>query len=429
TARFFSGDLAELLIFEGALSTANREAIESYLTQKWFTSALDFANLFEGYIDRIVPNPERGEEDAYVYATDEMNKFNQDTNIILLTDYTEAQILGFLSILTALAKETITDPGVDLYPWFWLQNENNLAKANQIAKSSAGLFYSDQFGVMRYENRAHRGKYHATPEYHFDNTHHRLKYDYGSRELANRIITKWHYREKAAALSDLWTLGNVPLILGMETAVYWAVFSNPADDVVNPVASTDFTANSQADGLGVDMTFYMTVTPVIYGATVKLTVANIGSSEFYVTLLKVRGKTITEVSKGEAVSEGAVSIAIYGQITNNFDALYLSDPELAQGRSDLLLSRKKDPVTELGLVLRPASDAMLTQMLSREISDCIRITDDLAGIISDDYHIEKITHRILPEIHETEWYLTFFADAFDYWILGTSALGTGTRLA
>ncbi len=77
--------------------------------------------------------------------------------------------------------------------------------------------------------------------------------------------------------------------------------------------------------------------------------------------------------------------------------------------------------------------SFLTDVLDRELRDVVNVTyEPMAGdTVDQDAAVESIRHDMVPgdwTAHLTVAPLTSFESA-DYWILGTSELGSTTRLA
>lgn len=126
----------------------------------------------------------------------------------------------------------------------------------------------------------------------------------------------------------------------------------------------------------------------------------------------------------------ASSQAAYGPRRLDITATLLGLGD-ATSLADWLLSWRKDPHSiPLRLMLLNSSEANYTAMLSREISDCIAVTETKTGV-SAGFYIERIEHEIDREmLHQTTWTLTL-VDVHKYWLLGVagySGLGVTTRL-
>lgn len=111
----------------------------------------------------------------------------------------------------------------------------------------------------------------------------------------------------------------------------------------------------------------------------------------------------------------------------------LASANEVEAKAEYILGVFKDAIVRPDLlVLEPQSDdALWAQCLGREIGDRITVKVQPPGaptqLLSFDCHIEKIEHKYVVG----RWTTTFRlspADLVGFWILGTSALGIGTRL-
>lgn len=134
---------------------------------------------------------------------------------------------------------------------------------------------------------------------------------------------------------------------------------------------------------------------------------------------------------GSVTATDATSQAAKGPRRLAINAGFL-DASTAADRASWTLSTKKDeqdrPV--IGIVGN-ASATLMTQVLARDLSDRVTITDAGARTgINAAFHIERIEHSISNggTLHTVRWQLSP-ADASGFWALDVSALNTSTRLA
>lgn len=120
----------------------------------------------------------------------------------------------------------------------------------------------------------------------------------------------------------------------------------------------------------------------------------------------------------------------FGKRTLSRTGLFMTTDLETQDQANYLLSRFKDPSLRLKeIIIKPMGDEanLFPQVLGRELQDRITVRIDPASLAKD-YHIEGIEQRVKGKDWATLWQLVP-ADALEYWTLGTSQLGTGTRLA
>ena len=121
----------------------------------------------------------------------------------------------------------------------------------------------------------------------------------------------------------------------------------------------------------------------------------------------------------------------YGRRTLTRSNLLMTRSTEAQDQASILLSRFKDPALRLrSISVRPQRDptTLFPDVLGFDLSTRIKVQLG-ASALDADHHIEGVEHdvQVNPRLWETRWWLSR-AGTHDYWTLGVSALGTGTRL-
>ena len=136
-------------------------------------------------------------------------------------------------------------------------------------------------------------------------------------------------------------------------------------------------------------------------------------------------------SSGSVTVSDATSVAAKGLRRLDVQAPFITALEASDRGSWVLSTRKDDTDRPSVAVVANASTTLMTQALTRELSDRVTISDasGLSGL-DGDYHIERIEHEITNggTLHVTRWQLSP-ADASGFWALDVSDLGGTTRLA
>lgn len=169
---------------------------------------------------------------------------------------------------------------------------------------------------------------------------------------------------------------------------YGAAFS-----VVTPVATTDWTFNTEPDGTGIDKTAQVTVHEFIdYGGGFQITFSNNDASDVYLTLLNVRGISMEQSNDDrDVVSDVASPVITDQRYTESYEC---NDDVVAiqaygnyiAGVANILQPR---PTVEVV----PKTTSALEDFLRLEYGD--RITLDISDpeqalYINDDFHVESI---------------------------------------
>ena len=109
-------------------------------------------------------------------------------------------------------------------------------------------------------------------------------------------------------------------------------------------------------------------------------------------------------------------------------AKFVPDTQEADDWARYHLGIYKDPIPVLALTFSADRPEMLGHALSRDIGDRITVVSANLGI-NGDFFIEAERYQVDKHEHMTTTWEMSDAEAFsDFWVLGTSALGTETRL-
>lgn len=119
--------------------------------------------------------------------------------------------------------------------------------------------------------------------------------------------------------TPLYTFAETPLISATGSETRWGnyTYNNeqvPAINVITPVATTDYTANTLADGTGTDLTASFSVAVTDFGDNAKIVISNNHPTlSGYVTFLQIRGDAVTTQGGGYQENIESASITKYGR--------------------------------------------------------------------------------------------------------------------
>lgn len=231
----------------------------------------------------------------------------------------------------------------------------------------------------------------------------------------------------AQAAAELWRMSDKPQILAGGSLEVWADYRYdseqvPALNVVSPVATTDYTANSLEDGSGSDLTANFSVTADIFGETCKLTIANNGAVDGYVTLLKVRGEALTstptklnQTSESGELREMEIDSAWLQSVNLSNDILKMLYQYVATAQIYPQVKLRDQPALQFG----------------PDLFDFVTLNFP-AKSIAGDYALGWIEHQWLDatgQLVETTFrFEPPFGGANDYWVF-PAQFGRNTRLA
>lgn len=391
--------------------------------------------LFAGYITAIQPKPQERRctieaQDAFIHFANfhlnlplADNKLSSDriADILATVGYTQADIAT----------------GQSLFEYSYWRNSDALTALQEVAENElGGLVYmrpgpAPGPATCVFQDRHYRPKQLTVAT--LDKT---AEVNYQRRD--NQVYNSAHLQCTAyivgPAQSQIWSLVPLPQAVAAGATLELQInYPTLCKDVLTPVPSTDLVANSQPDGSGLDLTASITTVSFDnYGGGATWILRNDALVPAYLLKCQIRGTPLQQPSELRTVSRsasGGVS-AFPRDYSRTFRLL--SDRQLLGDFAQYIVTRYKTPQPVITVRLLPISDVQLTHMLARTISDRITVIDTAdpwRTQVSGDFFIEQIEHTWQQEeaILNTTWVLTgFLADQF--WLLGTSALGTDTVL-
>src|SRR3990170_528133 len=325
-------------------------------------------------------------------------------------------------------------------PWF-VEDKDALEAVREIEETELGFFYEGEDGKLVYEDRHHRLKSdHLTSQATLSDAA-AATLGYASiieedplREIFNEArATVQPY--SVGGLAVLWTLtGETPVLAPAETRTWWAIYPGPADSTgayvsawTTPAVGTDITVSGVPNSS-------IAIVATKFARSMKIAVTNNGSSTATLTLVQARGTPATRQDATVIVEEDTASQAKYGTRTHRLAGPWFANTNDARDLTAYVVARHKDPLAMLQMAL-PANkfSALLSEAFSRKISD--RITIVATGSktqlgINEDFFVEGIAHRWqVGGPHVTTFLCSPTTGDGGYWVLGTSLLGIGTKMA
>tara|TARA_Y100000310_G_scaffold317685_1_gene370844 strand:+ start:22602 stop:24095 length:1494 start_codon:yes stop_codon:yes gene_type:complete len=388
--------------------------------------------LWYGFIESIVPHPHHTQHTCVIRCIDGFDYLNRaDVDTELFASDTTGNIIGEL-LDDAIWSSTLRnlDAGQDTVPLARWHDSKALAAIQTLESTELGFFYIDAQGRAAFEDRHHRLKSpHTASQATLDDTMTTLTYEYNARSVFNNVRASYTEYELQAT-AELWRLSETPSIPAGETRTWIAEFDDFSTNIVTPVATTDYTANSASGGGGTDMTGDINVTFTPLAQSAELQLENTASVPAFITLLKVRGDAYTKGDVTIREATDSTSQTAYHLRTKSLDGQFLNDIDQAQDYADFVLARFKDPQPEVSMTLTNKDNTLLTEILTRKVSDRITVDNDELAMVNQDFYINKVEHTVLgkEQLHRVVYRLAE-VDEEEFWTLDISTLGTATRLA
>lgn len=230
-------------------------------------------------------------------------------------------------------------------------NNKALYEIKTACESEGGRFYVHEQGYYVFENRQHYNTaVHQTSEMEF-NFNSLIDLGIGSKtkNIINKIILTFNKRVEQDT-KDIWNWGEVPkLLTAGQTIEVWANYNDPVVTYTAPTATTDYTANTQADGAGTDKTAQISISETNYSTSTKLSITNNDAGSVYLTLMKLRGKPYEEQGNEKIIIEDISSQKKYGIETLEISNKYLNDSDNANAIGNYILDIYKEPLNIINL--------------------------------------------------------------------------------
>jgi len=392
--------------------------------------------VFVGYLEDIQPTGKAGQRRVQVTAYDGLRALTDtEVDIPLLkgkrTDECVAAILDDAGWPAGLRALDVAD---DTHSYFWFGKAKALTGMQALAGSERGALFCNVGGAVRFIGRSGMVARPAA----------------GSLDQANLVDMQINQpldglynviRVRAnpitvSASGVLWKLAdnNVALAPG-ESKVFWAEYRDPAtnqacaaDNVIAPVANTDYLANTAADMSGTDMTSAVTVAATAFCQAAKLQLTNTDTVKpLFVTLLQLRGQAIVQAPT-EITAEDDASIGAYGRRELAVQCDWQQSLQVAQDQANFLLDFYKGPRKRI----LATAEMLLPDMVQYELMDRIRLTADYYGI-AEEFRLGRV---VIKASGQTMQVLTadLYLEPCDnerYWLVGVagySELANATRL-
>ena len=415
--------------------------------------------LFYGYLESIVPSVDAtGNNTATLLALGPLKRF-ATTNVSVpsaTTVRTGASITAILDAVGWSASARTIATGKSTIPRFYAGNKNALALLREVEATEGGFIREGKDGKIIFEDRQHRytaTKCTTSQATFSDASGASMSYtDIVQRDPMDFIYNKFVSEvrtETVGSLATLWTHpfattgGDAPKIEVGETVTIIAEYPNEytADNQTSvnawttSAATTDYLTNTAQNGTGTNTTGSMTIANVKKSTTMEIKITNGHTADVYLTKLQARGTPVTASSIVKIMAEDSTSQTLYGlkEYPTGAEAKWIGTQEEANNWSRYHLSAFKDPTANISISVNAnASVDTMTEALTLDVSDRVTVTASTRAKLglSRDFYIETLKHTITAggkhdvsmDLSDTEGYSGF-------WVLGTSRLGEGTRLA
>jgi hypothetical protein len=383
-------------------------------TRKSVKVHADNATLFSGRIDdisvEVTPN---SSSQVTLHCLDDTAFLLRDSGPVYtpMTDSTEGDLEGKNTgdFVTAILDEVswgagdrTIDAGQTLGDTFWIDGLDGFAAMQMVAAEEHAFAYQDAEGRIVFRDRLYRHSASAkTPAGTWTDAAagtHRYSdlgvYATGIENVYNQARASAQPRRNDNQFT-LWNLSAAELLAPLETRVFVASWSNPAH--VTQIATnwgTKHTANTKADGTGIDITAFVTLTHTANRKATRwdLTIWNGADHVPSAYLTSLQAGVIVREEDGDptqVVREDTVSQGEYGIREFSGAPFWIGDEQEARDWAGYPIRAYKNPIPVVEVTFRPNNDTTLAHLLARKLNDRVTLVNAELGV-NDDFFIEGI---------------------------------------
>ena len=417
-----------------------------------FPIAFSDTTVWQGKLDRILPEPASLKlKTCTLTAFGPLGYLNQfQVQLSSQTNRRTDQAVGdILDNIGWPSGDRSLDTGLTTITRFWISKLKGINALRLVEETEAGFIKETKDGKIGFENRHHRLTTAAstTSQATFSdasgatNTFSSIKQEDPLSTIVNHVEATARTYD-TASVAVLWThpeTGSAsPTLAPAEAKTFEAEFPNPdaannAEEVdawTTPAATTDYLANTASDGSGTNKTANIAVANSKTSERMAMTFTNNSSDDIYMTKIQARGTAVNTKNPCIVRAIDAASQTEYGDRKYVVKTKFIPTTSEAQDWCDYQMSIYGSPVEILTMTI-PPDETTVRAVLARDISDRITIiadNDSQLGINAD-FFIESESHVVTQggSDHRIKLQLSPATGGYSqFWVLGTSVLGTST---
>jgi hypothetical protein len=243
-------------------------------------------NLFQGTVQDIIPSGDR----VQITAEDGLRwLMDQQVSSGIYQNTTADAAIGAVLDAAKWPWARSLQAGADVLDYWWARGRSASEEIRSLADSEFGRAYVNASGALVFLNRFASQAVVATVDQSQALRDVALPQPW---EIRRNIVEVQSNPISELALADIWTASTEYAVDAGTSIEIFVQFQDPAINVLQPEAVTDFTAFSLTDGEGDDLTSSVSVTATIFAETAQLTIQNNGAQLAYLNLLKLRGNPL-----------------------------------------------------------------------------------------------------------------------------------------
>ena len=319
----------------------------------------------------------------------------------ILTDVTgDEAIESILNEIGFIDGQYVLEESVNTIPFLWIRPKDKaLEVIRKICEAENGLFYIDEDGIMRFENRYHFHKEpHKTIQYTFnyDNVIH---FETEPEEVINKVFIKAYPREVQSS-QIVWQKTDTEKIGSGGSLVLWASITDdygdlPCTNVYEPDDSgTDgsiFTAKVAGTETDASGDISVTEFSVLGGSIVKIELTNGNAKEVELTELILYGTPAKVIKVIEYESEDSLaqdSIDEFGKKEYTIENDFIQSGDLARNLANSIIYNFKDPMNSLRLKVKGVPQLQIGDYVAVNLKDFESLNMYVASIQKDPRNLD-----------------------------------------
>lgn len=329
------------------------------------------------------------------------------------------------SLLTTIGFGTsqyVLDEGLNTITYAGFKKGDKAGEIiKKICEAEEAVFYQDESGVLRFENRRHfSASPHNTSVWDIDPDDVVIwDVDYES-SIINRVLVKVKPKELGTAGTEIWKDGVEEVVERGEIFIIYAEFETPVYALTAIAATTDYTAYTGSEGTGTDITSSLSIATTLYTNTVKLEITNNGAQRAWINFLRLRGTPIVDTPEIIEQFEDTVSVSKYGDRQLEIENEFINDVSFAHYLARAIVRKYKEPKYRIKLTIQGIPQLQLR--------DKVRVKDPELGTYKD-YRVMRIQgsfdNGLFTQVLTLREVVTGEADSWA--IVGTTILDSQTE--
>lgn len=284
------------------------------------------------------------------------------------------------------------DTGLNTITFAWFSTGQTAGeRIRKICEAEEGNFYQDEGGMLRFENRQH---YTLPPHDGVVWTIHPqdiIEWEYDNPIIVNHAIVRAKPRRVQPSqvvypsVEDQTLFDTQYRELTTGTNEVWVSLPEPCSTIANPDQTTDFLANTAADGSGTNKTTSVTAVVTSFVDSAKIVFTNAYGSTVYLTKFRLNGTPATIISDIVATSDDDRSVAKFNEQMWEIENDFIASQSVADDLAEHLVNKYKDPMKRIKIVIPGIPHIQL--------KDKVSVTDiDLDT--SSDYRVMRIVGQL-----------------------------------